>query len=120
MLYLNLPAVMANKGIKDPSRLLVKAGMSYPAAYRLLYVEIKTMNLHRLEQLCMILNCTPNDLLIWVPDNDVSNARAHPLHALKKNSNKTVVDHLRNLPMNKIEAVRVFIEGMIELEEEGS
>ena len=109
MLYLDLETIMANKGIKEPSKLLVKAGITYPAAYRLLYVPLTTINLARLEQLCTILNCTPNDVLVWKPEGELP-GKKHPLHSLRREKNSIITEQLQALPVSKLDAARKFIE----------
>lgn len=83
MLFLNLKPILAARGIERPYSFLVKAGFTPPTAHNLLHSNTSTFRLKHIEKLCLILNCTPSDLLLWKKNsNEIVDAN-HSLTALK-------------------------------------
>ncbi len=69
MLQFKLKEVMLAAGIPNPYTWLIKFGkFSQPKATGLLKQSAKTITLKDISKLCMLLNCTPNDLLYWAVD----------------------------------------------------
>ena len=84
MLMLNLKPILAARGIERPYSFLVKSGFTPSAAHKLLHSKTSTFRLIHVEKLCTLLNCTPNDLLLWVSNRDEIVNESHPLISLKK------------------------------------
>ena len=76
------------RGIERPYTFLVKYGFAAQTATDWSQNYIGCVRAEKLEKLCMLLNCTPNDLFEWREDN------------------KTVVPDghaLRDIPADKLE-----------------
>jgi DNA-binding Xre family transcriptional regulator len=84
MLTWNLQSVFKARGIERPYTFLVKAGISRHSATSILNNDIFFLRLSHLELLCQKLNCSPNDLLLWVPNPNNPLPKEHPLYKLKK------------------------------------
>ncbi len=107
MLRLNLKAVCLLRGIQKPYAWLLKAGFPPSAAFRLNGEDYSNLPLAHLEKLCLLLRCTPHDLLRWTPDADTVEADSQPLAALHRkeendlhwisNMNAKSVDELREI-----------------------
>lgn len=84
MLVLNLKPILAARGIERPYSFLVKAGFTRNTAYNLLHSNTWIFRLAHIEKLCLLLNCTPNELLLWRKNNNELVDENHPITALKK------------------------------------
>ncbi|XZF15307.1 helix-turn-helix domain-containing protein [Chitinophagaceae bacterium MMS25-I14] len=111
MLTLNLHRLMNDKGISSPNTFLVKAGFTYYTASRIISGKVRTISYDHLEQLCLALNCTLNDLFDWQAPKDMIQADMHPLAQLKP---RVVQEHdlnetIRSLPLDKLGELHTFI-----------
>ena len=69
------------------------------------------MNLKDVEALCGMLNCTPNDILEWIPDKNEKNTESHPLSALMRTGNISQLNQLLNaVPLNRISEIENLIK----------
>ncbi|WP_423148694.1 helix-turn-helix domain-containing protein [Rubrolithibacter danxiaensis] len=111
MLYFSLKPVFKLRGIHNPYNLLVKAGISSHSASSLLNSDLRSMRLDHLEKVCILLNCTPNDLLTWVPDSDSKLEEDHPLAELKpKTETVDLYLALKKLPLSELKKVAGLIQ----------
>jgi len=112
MLELNIPNLLKSRGVDNASRFLVKGGMKYHTVNRLLTGKVDSMTYATLEQLCILCNCTPDDLFVWkvdiagLPDD-------HPLYKLKpKDAVVNPVDRIKGLSPKKLEKLRELLDGL--------
>jgi DNA-binding Xre family transcriptional regulator len=111
MLYLNLKQIISQRGIANPNQLLVKNGFTAYTASRILNNHVSGLSNEQLEKLCLVLRCTPNDLYGWEKPSDANIPPDHPLHKLMpKPESLDMVKKLQDLPLEKLEAIRKFIE----------
>lgn len=103
MLRLNLKRVFALRGMENPYRELVNLGMSRPTAWNLLSNKVDSIKSDRLEQICTLLSCTPNDLYEWTPSAKAKNVETHPLKALDRSGNTNRYNELiKSVPLDKL------------------
>jgi len=100
MLVFDIKRVLAMRGIDEPYRWLVRNGFVPQTAttwtkYRIGYVKPE-----HIEKLCLLLNCTPNDLFQWREDNKTVVPEGHALRSLKKSNTHLA---LRDIPADKLE-----------------
>ena len=88
MFQWNLRRLLAEKGIKFPHRWLIERGISHARAHQLLKGTAKEIKLTQMATICRILNCSPNDLLAWQPDEGDQLQDWHALQKLIRNVNK--------------------------------
>ncbi len=67
MLRLNVLPLLEKKG-KTKYWLYKQLGMSYQNFKRMIDNETRSIRYERIETLCLILECTPNDLFAFDPD----------------------------------------------------
>lgn len=67
MVKLNALALLEKKG-KTKYWLYKQMGMSYQNFSRMIHNETKAIRYENIETLCQLLECTPNELLIFVDD----------------------------------------------------
>jgi DNA-binding Xre family transcriptional regulator len=83
MLSLNLLPIFKARGIERPYSFLVKAGLTPHTANSLLNSRTRIFRLDHIEKLCLILNCEPNELLVWHPNKNEVITDNHPMIRLK-------------------------------------
>jgi DNA-binding Xre family transcriptional regulator len=71
MLKLDIHPLLALKGATKKLAYLYNRGLSEGRAKHLISKNIKTISIADIEKLCLIFNCTPNDLFIY--EESVSN-----------------------------------------------
>ncbi|MCZ8354938.1 MAG: helix-turn-helix transcriptional regulator [Cyclobacteriaceae bacterium] len=111
MLKLDLIRLFEDKGIENPSQFLKKNGLTAHTVSRLLNNKVESISFKHLETICLLLNCTIDDLFAW-ENNDKSDLyKDHSLQKLKRGKKKgNIVGKLKNLPADKLSQVRDFIE----------
>ena len=67
MLKLNVLPLLQKKG-KTKYWLYKQMGMSYQNFSKMVNNETKSIRYENLEALCLLLDCTPNELLIFTPE----------------------------------------------------
>lgn len=111
MITLDLTRFMETKGIQYPLQFLIQAGFTYHTANRLLRNQIIKLNYKHLEKLCLIFNCTPNDLLSWTPPASLNGAEKLMLYKLSGRKRKgSLVSKLIQLPEDKIDQLSQMLD----------
>lgn len=100
MFFLNLKRVLEMRGIDRPYGFLLKNGFSAQAATNWSQNAVGCIKPEQMETLCMILNCTPNDLFEWREDGKTVVPEGHALRSLKKSNTHLA---LRDIPADKLE-----------------
>lgn len=78
MLLLNIPRILAEKGIAAPKKFLMELGCYPQAATAMLGGKRVRIDRDQVEKICIALHCTPNELFDWQPGGAVVDAR-HPM-----------------------------------------
>jgi DNA-binding Xre family transcriptional regulator len=112
MLLLDLSRVMSDRGITHPSRFLREHGFSYHIIHRLLHGKLTSTSFATLEQLCLVLHCTPADLFTWQQPASLEVSAGHPLHKLKVQQRQNLASQIGQLPPDKLDALRDFVGGL--------
>jgi DNA-binding Xre family transcriptional regulator len=97
--------LFAARGIGNPRAALIKAGISARSAHSILHERKAHIRFDHLERLCMLLHCTPNDLLQWHPDERHFVPDSHPLQALAPLPDADVAalhERLRHMPLEEL------------------
>jgi DNA-binding Xre family transcriptional regulator len=90
MLILDITPIIKARGIEKPYTYLVKAGFTRHASTSILNSKTSVFRLDHIEKICLILNCEPNDILVWKPDPNVKYAENNSLNILlQKETNET-------------------------------
>ena len=112
MLKLNLIYMMRLRGISSPYSYMKKLGFSHDIARRLALNQAVNFNMNHMEKLCVALYCTPNDLLDYVGESNMTDAN-HPLHGLKRdNTDLESLDKLSKLTPDKLDQLKVWLDGL--------
>ncbi len=116
MLTFNFSRIFKARGIDKPFSYLVKAGYSGNLATRIANNRIYRIDLVYLEKLCELFQCTPNDLLEWIPESKDKTNDKHPLVSIRRSDTVVQLTQILNsIPLDKLSE----IESMIKKEIEG-
>jgi DNA-binding Xre family transcriptional regulator len=111
MITLDLSRLMETKGIQNPLQFLIQAGFTYHTAGRLIRNQIIKLDYKHLEKLCLIFNCTPNDLLSWTPPASLKGSDKLALSKLAGRKRKgSLVSKLIQLPEDKIDQLNQMLD----------
>ena len=112
MLYLDIKKACNNKGIDDARHWMTRNGFSHVVTTRLLNNKQESINFVILENLCIKLNCTPNELFSWQPDVvGVVATTSAALQKLKPIAAKdSVGGKLKALSPDKLEDLQTFLD----------
>ena len=105
MLYLNLKRVMRLRGIEKHNKFLVDLGFAPATVRNLLKNAVWRMDFENLERICLALNCTPNDVLEWLPPDNQANPEAQALIKLTRKKENDLPKLLKDLPIEKFEQI---------------
>jgi DNA-binding Xre family transcriptional regulator len=103
MIKLNLGPLFEARGIEKPYSYLLKKGIPRHTAQRILSGEHTHLHFRHVELLCKAFNCSPNDLLIYIPNKEEQLPENHPLHQLKKESvDFSWLQSTANMPLQEL------------------
>lgn len=116
MLKVNILRVCRMRSINKPLSFFRNHGFSSASATRLAGGYMNSFSLETVEKLCLALNCTPNDLLEWVPSKDMTANATHSLNGLKRNETflTNVTQLVNNASLEKLEKLQEIIQRELE------
>ena len=113
MLKLDLRRIFEDKGIDKPSLFMKKNGFTAHTTHRLLHSKVDSISFKHLEKICLLLNCTIEDLFAWINEDKTGIYKDHPLNKLKRGKSRGMITNkLKDLPLDKLEQVRTFLDGL--------
>jgi DNA-binding Xre family transcriptional regulator len=113
MLKLNVSSLLRSRGIENAGRYLVQQGLAYHTANRLLTGKVESMTYETLEKLCLVCNCSPDELFVWVKDEGTTVAEDHPLQKLKpKVAMPSPVERIKKMSPAKLKKLQEFMDGL--------
>ena len=113
MIYLNLNNILQAKGIDKPNQYLFQNGISRHNAHRLLNHVTDSISFKLIEKLCLILNCTPNELFTWSNTSKIPHLDKHAIQTIKyEGSSGNINQALQQLPVNKLNELRNLINNL--------
>lgn len=117
MLRIELGRIFRIRGVRYPFKELRKLGISKNTASNLLSGRVKSISDRHLELICGRLNCTPNDLYAWKPDNAGVDVERHPLKGLMRDDNAGRIDDiLQEVPLDKLNEAREMLASLRDVE----
>jgi hypothetical protein len=110
MLVINLERLFKARNISQAYKFLVNAGFVPFIAHKYKNSKVVQIRLDHIERLCIALNCTPNDLFEWFPDDLLDNRDDHPLHVIRKRDKKIEINKiLAKLSLSQLEEMEKMI-----------
>ena len=115
MLYYNFTRMFKARGVERPYSLMMKAGIGSDLATRMKKNQVRILRMETLEKVCLLLHCTPNDVMEWIPDGNETGEQDQPLNTLRRTQNKVIdiTRSLNSLPLNKLEEIAKYIDGQV-------
>nr|WP_321450219.1 helix-turn-helix transcriptional regulator [uncultured Carboxylicivirga sp.] len=111
MLIYRFDRIFKARGIANPFSYLRNAGFSDTLASRIKNNKVLRLNMNHLEKLCILLKCTPNDLMAWVPDSNTTIDDNHPLNSLRQNDHEVdMVKTINSIPIGKLAQIEQLIK----------
>jgi DNA-binding Xre family transcriptional regulator len=111
MLYLNVGRVMNLRGILKRVAFLYKNGFIRTSAVNIANNQTWQIKFSNLEKLCLLLNCTPNDLFQWQPDENQTVTENTALKALMRDEIQTELSQIiKDMPLEKVEKVGAMLK----------
>lgn len=106
MLYLNVKRILDLRGIDKPFAYLHQNGFIRSTAHKFVHGDVWEIKLEQIERLCLLLNCSPNDLFEWKPDKNTRVAENHPLKSLNKEKSAPKISQLvKDIPVDKLHRI---------------
>lgn len=106
MLIFNPRRIFALRGVEKPSGFLAKNGFTAPTATKFLQAKGSMINISYLQKICLMMNCTPNDLFEWKPDATNKIEEDHALNSLRRAETvANIRELLKDLPVEKLSQV---------------
>ncbi|MGC2236989.1 MAG: helix-turn-helix transcriptional regulator [Pyrinomonadaceae bacterium] len=113
MLKFNPKRVFALRGVEKKSGFLVRLGFTYPQATKFLKAGKPTIKVSHIEQLCVALNCTPNDLFEWKTDQNTILPGGHSLNALNRGEEvKNLQQMVKDVPSDKLALIENLLDAL--------
>ncbi len=111
MLQLNLKRIFKARGIEQPYKFLAQNGFVPFTAHKYKNGKVEHMRLDHIEKLCTVLNCTPNDIFEWSPDDLLDDRADHPLQKIRTREKKIEITKLLSkMSLEKLEEIEKLIE----------
>lgn len=106
---------MNQRGIVRRSAYLYKNGFHRSSAVRIAGNQVWEIRFSNLEKLCLLLNCTPNDLFQWKPDEGQEATENTALKALVRDKAEPGLAHIvKDFPLEKLEKVKTLLKQLKE------
>ena len=106
MLILNVNRVVRLRGYTKTFAFLYNNGFSRSIASKLSSGDAYEIRTDQIEQLCLLLNCTPSDLFEWQPDKNFQVNDNQALKSLiRKDDAPPITNLIQNAPLEKLEQI---------------
>lgn len=114
MIFVNIQPIFKARGIEQPSKFLIKNGITRNVTYALVSGQTRNIKLDHIEKLCRALNCEPNDLFQFKEHTNDTLPKNHPLFNLKRNEEvPNLKKSLNSLPYKQLIEVTKTIQQQI-------
>ena len=116
MIFLNVKRLMDLRGIEKPYTFLHRNGFVRATSRTIANGNALEIKLEHIERLCVLLNCSPNDLFEWRPGKDAPPiSETHPLRALKREKEvQNISEIVKDMPIEKMEEISEMLNRMKE------
>lgn len=111
MLIFNPRRALSLRGIANPHKFLAANGFINTTASNLLNGKSSFIKPEHLEKMCILLNCTPNDLFDWKPDKKNAVAENHPLNTMiRAETAHDIAEMVKELPLDQFDKVAALLK----------
>ncbi len=112
MFKFHIKPLIKAKGFKANTQFLrTRYGFSPHYSANLMNGDVRNLTLDNLETMCINLNCTPNDLINYIPDPKLILPPDHELHKIKKSDSLwNPIEHLKMLAPEDLDEINKYIQ----------
>lgn len=115
MIHYNFDRIFKARGINKPFSFLKQAGFSDNFSVKVNTNRVRRIGLKELEKLCLLLHCTPNDFMEWIPDEKSEVNKEHPINAIRRPEKLfNITKTLYSVPLNKLDEIEQLINDKIQ------
>jgi hypothetical protein len=112
MLHLYIKEYLRAKGYPPKPHTLVKFGINPFMAQKLINNKVKNLNLETLAEVCLALDCTPNDILNFQPIEGTVVPSAAMFRLKKEPSGSSPIDYVKILKPEKLSEAIEYLKNM--------
>lgn len=113
MLVLNLNRIINLRGFDRVYTFLAANGFVHSTAWKIDNNKLSSIKIEHIGKLCVLLNCTPNDLFDWKPEQANPLPADHALNALvKEEISLDLKKLLKGIPIDKMPEVENLLKGL--------
>ena len=110
MLRYQFSLVFRQRNVDRPYSFLRRNGFSHNLAHRIAYDKVKKIGVGHIQKLCRLLNCTPNDMMVWGPKKEADRKPNLALNALlRQHKDVDMVSVIRSLPLGELSTLAQLI-----------
>jgi len=110
MIAYNFDRIFRARNIEKPFRFLKNNGFSDSFASKVSKNNVIMLHPREMEKLCLMLHCTPNDLLQWTPERGMQVSKDHPLFTIRKTNKVTdMTKTLNSIPIGQLDEIEQMI-----------
>ena len=115
MIKYNFERIFRARGIARPFSFLQRNGFSDNFASRINNNRVARLDMKQLERLCLLLKCTPNDIMEWNPESVTDLDKSHPLNEIRRPiAEVDMVKTISSIPLCQLEEIENLIKEQIE------
>ena len=109
MIRINLQHVLWLKNVHDARKYFVSKGINSTTAYRYARMTNKRFTFKELETLCLMFDCTPNDVFEWVPKREHANQGYALEKLIRTQEEESLIHVIAKLPVEELMDVKRYI-----------
>jgi len=111
MIRYDLLKICKARGIDRPYSFFKAHGFSDTFASNVKNDKVTSMRLSTLEKVCVLLYCTPHDLMEWIPDKASTVSSDHPIRVLQSDRGlPDMTSVFESIPLEKLNQIKEFID----------
>jgi len=117
MLIYNFNRIFKARGIDRPFSFLKQAGFSVSMSSKIKNNKVSRLDTKMMERLCILLRCTPNDFIEWLPDDNYTVDLEHPINKIRQNDKVIdITKTLNSVPLDKLDEIEKLIQEQIRID----
>ena len=110
---MDLKRIAALRGIENLYTFLAENGFVHSTASKLGREKLSSIKISQIGRLCVLLNCTPNDLFEWREDAENPISETHALRSIIRDNTqrKSLREIVKDVPIDKMLEIERLLKG---------
>jgi DNA-binding Xre family transcriptional regulator len=109
MIRINLQHLLLLKNVHDARKFFVDKGINSTTAYRYVKMTNTRFTFKELEMLCLMFDCTPNDILEWIPNREHASQGYALEKLIRTQEEESLIHVIAKLPVEELMDVKRYI-----------